>query len=167
MSDTPIEVQFTSAGCLNYPCRTPAGIVHVGHNIASTDTVLWMRVMDRRRGPHPPNLIVIDPRRTATAKEADIHLAPRVGTNVALLNGILHVLIGRNWIDREFIDGPTIGFPDGVAGLSYPKISYRSRGTLVRPFLGGVRRSSTATSSPAVTNPVGCAELAWRTGDIP
>jgi hypothetical protein len=24
MSDTPVEVQFTSAGCLNYPCRTPA-----------------------------------------------------------------------------------------------------------------------------------------------
>ena len=30
MSDTPVEVQFTSAGCLNYPCRTPVGL-HLLH----------------------------------------------------------------------------------------------------------------------------------------
>src|SRR5215218_5405568 len=65
-------------------------IVLVGHNMASTDTVLWMRVLDRRRGENPPKLVVIDPRLTATAKEADLHLAPRLGTNVALLNAILN-----------------------------------------------------------------------------
>jgi len=51
-------------------------VVMVGHNMAATDTVLWMLVLDRRRGPNPPKLIIIDPRKTATAKEADIHLAP-------------------------------------------------------------------------------------------
>jgi ferredoxin-nitrate reductase len=75
-------------------------ILHVGHNTASTDTVLWMRVLDRRRGSNPPKVIVIDPRATATAKEADIHVAPRVGTNVALLNGILHLLIRRPYRPR-------------------------------------------------------------------
>lgn len=55
----------------------------VGHNMASTDTVLWSRLLDRRRGANPPKLIVVDPRRTATAQEADLHLAPRIGTNVA------------------------------------------------------------------------------------
>src|SRR5215203_3372127 len=77
-------------------------LVMVGHNMAATDTVLWMRVLDRRRGPNPPKLIVIDPRGTATAKEADLHRAPRVGTNVALLNGILHMLIESGSIDRAF-----------------------------------------------------------------
>src|SRR2546421_580922 len=57
-------------------------IFHVGHNIAETQTVLWSRILDRRRGPKPPKLIVVDPRRTATAREADLHLAPRLGTNV-------------------------------------------------------------------------------------
>jgi anaerobic selenocysteine-containing dehydrogenase len=85
-------------------------IVHIGHNIASTDTVLWMRVLDRRRGPNPPRLVVIDPRATDTAKEADIHLAPRVGTNVPLLNAILHMLIAKGWIDRSFIERHTVGF---------------------------------------------------------
>jgi ferredoxin-nitrate reductase len=96
-------------------------IVHVGHNIAATDTVLWMRVLDRRRGPNPPKLIVIDPRATATAKEADIHLAPRVGTNVALLNGILHLLIRNERIDRDFLAAHTVGF-EGLAKLvsAYP-----------------------------------------------
>src|SRR6478672_1263041 len=87
-------------------------IVMVGHNMASTDTVLWMRVMDRRRGPRPPKLIVIDPRATATAKDADIQLAPRVGTNVALLNGILHLLIENGCVDRAFIEAHTVGFED-------------------------------------------------------
>src|SRR3954454_6816554 len=71
-----------------------------------------MRVLDRRRGPRPPKLIVIDPRATATTKEADIHLAPRVGTNVALLNGILHMLIENGSIDRAFIDAHTVGFEE-------------------------------------------------------
>src|SRR3954471_8967878 len=87
-------------------------IVMVGHNMAATDTVLWMRVLDRRRGERPPKLIVIDPRQTASAKEADIHLAPRVGTNVALLNGILHLIVANGWIDRPFIEAHTTGFAD-------------------------------------------------------
>src|SRR5436305_1116017 len=87
-------------------------ILHVGHNIASTDTVLWMRVLDRRRGPNPPKLIVIDPRATVTAKEADLHLAPRLGTNVALLNAILHVIIREGWMDQSFIAKHTVGFDE-------------------------------------------------------
>src|SRR3569832_1079060 len=58
----------------------------VGHNPAETQTVLWARVLDRRSGPRPPRLVVIDPRLTPTAERADVHLAPRAGTNVAVLN---------------------------------------------------------------------------------
>ncbi|WP_019143074.1 molybdopterin oxidoreductase family protein [Noviherbaspirillum massiliense] len=85
-------------------------IFMVGHNMSSTDTVLWTRVLDRRRTNNPPKLIVVDPRKTMTAKEADLHLAPRVGTNMALLNGLLHLLIEGNYIDQDFIDRHTIGF---------------------------------------------------------
>ena len=46
-------------------------ILHVGHNVAEAQTVLWSRILDRRRGPNPPRLVVIDPRETITAKEAD------------------------------------------------------------------------------------------------
>jgi ferredoxin-nitrate reductase len=85
-------------------------IVHFGHNIAATQTVSWMRILDRRRGPFPPKLIVVDPRETDTSKEADIHLRPRLGTNVALLNGLLALVIRNGCIDRGFIDKHTVGF---------------------------------------------------------
>ncbi|MBV9890922.1 MAG: molybdopterin-dependent oxidoreductase [Rhizobacter sp.] len=87
-------------------------ILHYGHNIAETDTVLWMRVLDRRAAPNPPRLIVVDPRRTPTAAEADLHLMPRVGTNMALLNGLQHLLIEQGHIDRAFIEAHTLGFDE-------------------------------------------------------
>ena len=55
---------------------TTACILPAGHNQAVTTTVMWMRIPDRRRGPAPPVLIVIDPRRVPTAAEADSWLTP-------------------------------------------------------------------------------------------
>jgi ferredoxin-nitrate reductase len=64
-------------------------IVPWGHNVAETQAVLWMRMLDRRRGPDPPRLVAIDPRRTPVAQEADVHLPVRSGTNVALVDGLV------------------------------------------------------------------------------
>ncbi len=85
-------------------------IAHFGHNVAATQTVAWMRILDRRRGPNPPKLVVVDPRRTDTAKEADVHLAPRVGTNVAVMNGLINLIIRQGNVDQDFIDNHTVGF---------------------------------------------------------
>ncbi len=82
----------------------------VGSNMAETQTVLWMRILDRLAGPRRPRLIVVDPRRTPTAAEADIHLRPRPGTNVALLNGLLHLLIAKGYEDQDFIEKHTQGY---------------------------------------------------------
>jgi anaerobic selenocysteine-containing dehydrogenase len=81
-----------------------------GHNVAETQTVLWMRMLDRRAGADPPRLLCVDPRTTAVAREADVHLAPRSGTNVALMNGILREVIARGWTDARYVDEHTIGF---------------------------------------------------------
>jgi ferredoxin-nitrate reductase len=76
-------------------------LLMVGHNMAHTQTVLWSRVLDRLQGPHPPKLVVIDPRTSETAKRATVHLAPKIGTNVALLNGLQHLLLKNGWVDRS------------------------------------------------------------------
>jgi ferredoxin-nitrate reductase len=86
----------------------------VGHNMASTQTVLWARVLDRLTGSNPPSLVVVDPRPTAAARRADVHLAPRPGTNLALMNGLLRIVIDRGWIDSTFISGHTVGFEELV-----------------------------------------------------
>lgn len=74
-------------------------ILHFGHNIASQQTVLWMRILDRLAGPNPPKIIVIDPRQTFTAKKADVHLALKVGTNIPVMNGLLNLIIQAGQID--------------------------------------------------------------------
>ena len=85
-------------------------IMHVGHNIASQQTVLWMRILDRLASANRPKLVVIDPRTTETAQAADVHLAPRLGTNMALLNGLQHLLVAGGHVDRAYVNRYTVGF---------------------------------------------------------
>src|SRR3954453_1280097 len=84
----------------------------VGHNMAATQTVLWSPVLDRRKGPNPPGLIVVDPRTTGTAREADLHLRPRPATNLALLNGLLYLVLESGRVDSEFLAQHTAGFDE-------------------------------------------------------
>jgi ferredoxin-nitrate reductase len=87
-------------------------IMLVGHNIASQETVLWSRMLDRLAGSSPPKIIVIDPRKTMTAEKADVHLKPKLGTNVPVLNGLINLLISNGNIDKDFIDAHTVGFDE-------------------------------------------------------
>jgi len=82
----------------------------VGHNMPETHTVLWARVLDRLDGPEPPRLVVVDPRLTAAAERAEVHLAIRPGTNLALLNGIQAALIRNGAVDTDFVAEHTVGF---------------------------------------------------------
>ena len=50
------------------------------------DLMLWSRILDRLAGSQPLRLVAVDPRQTPVAKAAEIHLAPRPGTNLALVN---------------------------------------------------------------------------------
>ena len=83
-----------------------------GHNVAETQTVLWMRMLDRLAGPNAPRLLCVDPRETPVAREATIHLAPRPGTNVALMNALLHEVIALGLVDHAWVDGHTVGYQD-------------------------------------------------------
>ena len=73
----------------------------IGANMADCHPILFLRLLDRKR--LGARLIVVDPRRTATADKADLFLQIRPGTDLALLNGILHLLLAWNAIDHEFI----------------------------------------------------------------
>lgn len=84
-------------------------IFMMGHNPAATQTVLWSRILDRLDGPSPPKLIVVDPRLSESGRRATLHLAPRIGTNLALLNGIQHLLFKNGWIDDEYVSKHVIG----------------------------------------------------------
>jgi ferredoxin-nitrate reductase len=83
-----------------------------GHNVAETQTVLWMRMLDRLEGPNPPKLVVVDPRPTPAAQRADVHLRVRNGTNLALMNGLLREIIENVWYDEEYVAAHTVGFEE-------------------------------------------------------
>jgi anaerobic selenocysteine-containing dehydrogenase len=83
-----------------------------GHNVAETQAVLWMRILDRLDGPNPPALVCVDPRLTPVARRATVHLAPRPGTNLVLMNALLQEIIAKGWYDEHYVAAHTVGFPE-------------------------------------------------------
>jgi ferredoxin-nitrate reductase len=146
-------------------------IFMVGHNMAATQTVLWARVLDRLEGPNPPRVVVVDPRGTQAARRADVHLAPRPGTNLPLLNGLLRIILEHGWIDSDFIRDHTVDFEtlvsstepwttdrvEAVTGVPAKQLEAAAEilgttPTLVSTCLQGVYQSLQATASAVQVN---------------
>ncbi|MFI2186767.1 molybdopterin-dependent oxidoreductase [Streptomyces sioyaensis] len=80
----------------------------IGSNMADCHPILFLRMMERVKAG--AKLIVVDPRRTATAAKADLFLQVEPGTDLALLNGLLHLLAADGRLDEEFIAEHTEGW---------------------------------------------------------
>ena len=93
-------------------------ILLIGANIADNHPILCHRVDRTSPGTKPRTLIVVDPRVTKTAMMADIHLAAKPRSDIALLNGIAHILIREGLIDRDYIERHTTGFDQFAAFVS-------------------------------------------------
>ncbi|CCK24955.1 molybdopterin oxidoreductase [Streptomyces davaonensis JCM 4913] len=92
----------------------------IGANMADCHPILFLRMMDRVKAAGA-KLIVVDPRRNATADKADLFLQIRPGTDLALLNGLLHLLHANGHTDPEFIAEFTDGWEEMPAFLAdYP-----------------------------------------------
>lgn len=79
----------------------------IGMNPAEMHPQLWRRIALARATSRAPKLIVVDPRRTLTARSADLHLALKPGTNLALMNGLVQQIIANNWTDSAYINAHT------------------------------------------------------------
>ncbi|MCP2319825.1 Anaerobic selenocysteine-containing dehydrogenase [Nocardia amikacinitolerans] len=116
-TSTAAEALKQSFGCDGQP-GSFADVDHAdvialfGHNVAETQTVLWARMLDRLAGPNPPAIVCVDPRHTPVAEHAAVHLAPLPGTNVALMNALLHEIIANGWVDHDYIREHTVGFDE-------------------------------------------------------
>jgi assimilatory nitrate reductase catalytic subunit len=93
-------------------------ILLIGANIADNHPILCHRVDRTSFGTKPRKLIVVDPRVTKTAMMADLHLAVKPRSDIALLNGIAHVLIREDLVDREYITKHTNGFEEFTAHVA-------------------------------------------------
>mgnify|MGYP001210706439 FL=1 len=81
-----------------------------GANVAETFPVLNKYLWQQR--DKGGIWIIIDPRETPTARQGDLHLQLKPGTDVALTNGILHVMIKEGYVDQKFIDERTNGWAE-------------------------------------------------------
>ena len=93
-----------------------AGTVVIwGSNTLVANQHLWP-VVERARTSGAP-VVVIDPVRTRTAARADLHVAPRVGTDGALALGLCRAIIDAGAVDRDFVADRTTGFEEFAASL--------------------------------------------------
>ncbi|WP_161926843.1 bifunctional nitrate reductase/sulfite reductase flavoprotein subunit alpha [Gordonia crocea] len=82
----------------------------IGANMADCHPILFLRMMDRVK--EGAKLIVVDPRRTNTAAKADLYLPVKPGTDMALLNGLLRLIVDAGQVDESFIAEFTEGWED-------------------------------------------------------
>ena len=155
-------------------------ILLIGANIADNHPILCHRVDRTSPGTKPRILIVVDPRVTKTAMMADIHLPVKPRSDIALLNGIAHILIREGLIDHKYIAEHTTGFEEfaafvsaftpehvaAISGLSEEQITQTALlyGRAKAAFIGwtmGVNHSTQGAVSVAAIN-----NLALITGNI-
>ncbi|WP_436980950.1 molybdopterin oxidoreductase family protein [Streptomyces sp. enrichment culture] len=88
-------------------------VILVGSNLAETMPPALRYFTELRA--NGGTLIVIDPRRTRTAEQADLHLAPRPGTDLALALGLLHLVVAGGRVDEAFVAERTSGWEEARA----------------------------------------------------
>ncbi|AOR34495.1 nitrite reductase [Streptomyces fodineus] len=98
-------------------------------------------------------LIVVDPRRTRTAEQADLHLAPRPGTDLALALGLLHLVVAEGRTDEEYIRERTTGWEEArAAAMAYwPEYVERITGVSVPRLREAVRLFCAPESAMVLT----------------
>ncbi|MBC7751380.1 MAG: molybdopterin-dependent oxidoreductase, partial [Candidatus Saccharibacteria bacterium] len=82
----------------------------IGSNMADCHPILFLRMMERVKAG--AKLIVVDPRRSTTGDKASLFMQIKPGTDLALLNGLLHLLHKNGHTDAEFIQDFTNGWDD-------------------------------------------------------
>ncbi|MER5227324.1 molybdopterin oxidoreductase family protein [Streptomyces flaveus] len=114
-------------------------VILVGSNLAETMPPALRYLTELRA--NGGKLIVIDPRRTRTAEQADLHLAPRPGTDLALALGLLHLVVAEGRTDEAYIQERTSGWEEARAAAMahWPELVERITGVSVPELRETVR----------------------------
>ncbi|MER5756519.1 molybdopterin oxidoreductase family protein [Streptomyces sp. NPDC002088] len=114
-------------------------VILVGSNLAETMPPALRYLSELR--DNGGTLIVIDPRRTKTAEQADLHLAPRPGTDLALALGLLHLVVAEGRVDEAYVQQRTAGWEDARAAAMahWPEYVERITGVSVPQLREAVR----------------------------
>ena len=112
-----------------------------GSNTAFAHPIVFRRIEEAKARNPALKIIVVDPRRTVTAESADLHLAIKPGTDIALYNAMLHVILAEGLADMEYIAAHTEGF-DALACLALehtPAAAAQTCGVLEKDIVTAAR----------------------------
>ena len=158
-------------------------IVLVGSNTAWCHPVLFQRIARLKEARPEVQVVVIDPRRTATCELADLHLPVKAGTDVWLFNGLLSFLAREGVADNAWVAGHTVGLEEALAAADvdcadplqvarHCKVdpqdllgfyrSFAATTKVVTAFSQGVNQSSAGTDK--VNSIINCHLLTGRIG---
>ncbi|MGW2293398.1 molybdopterin oxidoreductase family protein [Streptomyces violaceorubidus] len=114
-------------------------VILVGSNPAETMPPFLRYLTELRE--NGGTLIVVDPRRTKTAEQADLHLAPRPGTDLALALGMLHLVVAEGRVDQDYVEERTSGWEEARAAAMahWPEYVERITGVSVPELREAVR----------------------------
>lgn len=110
---TGLVMAFGSGAMTNSIGEAPLSdvILIIGTNTTENHPVIGAQIQRASRF-HGTRLIVADPRKIYLTRDAYIHLQHRSGSDVALLNGLMHIILSEGLEDREFIESRTEGFEE-------------------------------------------------------
>jgi assimilatory nitrate reductase catalytic subunit len=100
-------------------------ILVAGSNIAECSPITTQYLWQARE--NGGKLIVLDPRMTPIARNADLYIPVRSGGDIGVFNGMLHVMIERGWIDRDFIVQHTTGWDQVEEVVAKYTLEYASK----------------------------------------
>jgi len=149
-----------------------------GSNTTAQHPLIGSRIINAvKRGA---KLLLIDPREIQLAEFADLHLRQNIGTDVAVLNGIMNIIIEEGLYDKEFVETRTEGFEQlkemvskyppevvekisGIASHDFKKAArmYASADKAMLAYAMGITQHTTG-----VDNVKTCANLAMLTGNL-
>lgn len=126
-------------------------VILVGSNLAETMPPALRYLTELRE--NGGRLIVIDPRRTRTAEQADLHLSPRPGTDLALALGMSHLVVSQGRVDEDFVRERTSGWDEARAGVMahWPELVERLTGVPVPQLRAAVEMFCDAQSGMVLT----------------
>lgn len=119
-----------------------------GSNTADCHPVVFDRIRRRKKDPKV-SVVVVDPRRTPTAQIADVFLPIRPGTDLALANAMLRVILDEELVDRWFVERHTTGFEEAaeVANEWTPRRAARVCGVEAEDIVEAARRFGEAKAA--------------------
>lgn len=137
----------------------------IGSNATEAHPIIGNKM--KKAAKNGSKLIVIDPRRTELAEYSAIWLPINSGTDAALINGLMHIIVKENWHDKKFIENRCTGFENVLETIEEytPELVFRITG-IPEDMLYETAKLYTSTKKAGIYYTLGITEHTTGTANV-